>query len=245
MSDPRRRLLAPTVLMLLAGLATGCTSDGGDAQPAARPPSSSASSPASPAPRPVRTRVSVVNVVGKLPAPARQRVQRHVGKVVDGWFSAAYVGGDYPRRDFSDAFPGFTAGARAEAHRDRALMTNQPLGQRIDAVTPTQKLVWLDVLAPRHHAAAVTARFRLAFSTSGHARRHVEVRGRLFLTPGPHGWQVFGYDVAKGTPTELARKKSREKSRGHDRTPGGEHGGKHQDKHQGKKPRHHAKGDGR
>jgi hypothetical protein len=218
--------------MLLAGLAAGCTSDGGGDQPSARPPSSSASSTPSKAPRPVPTKVSVVDVVGKLPASTRQRVQRHVGKVVDGWFKAAYVGGHYPRRDFSDAFPGFTAGARAEAHRDRALMTNQPLGRHIDGVTPTQKLVWLDVLAPHHHAAAVTARFRLAFRTSGHARRHVEVRGRLFLAPGPHGWRVFGYDVAKGTPTELARQKQRAHQHGH--------WGK-----QHKKSGHHAKGGGR
>lgn len=236
MSNPRRRLAAPTLLMLLAGLAAGCTSDGGGDQPSARPPSSgssSASSSPSAAPRPVATKVSVVNVVGKLPRSTRQRVQRHVGKVVDGWFKAAYVGGDYPRRDFSDAFPGFTAGARAEAHRDRALMTNQPLGQHIDGVTPTQKLVWLDVLAPHHHAAAVTARFRLAFSTSGHARRHVEVRGRLFLAPSPHGWRVFGYDVAKGTPTELARQKQH-----------AHHKSSHKGKHK-KKSGHHAKGGGR
>jgi hypothetical protein len=24
------------------------------------------------------------------------------------------------------------------------------------------------------------------------------VSGRLFLTPSPDGWQVFGYDVTKG-----------------------------------------------
>jgi len=29
-------------------------------------------------------------------------------------------------------------------------------------------------------------------------RHKVEVRGRLFLTPAPDGWRIFGYDVTKG-----------------------------------------------
>jgi hypothetical protein len=123
---------------------------------------------------------------------------------VDRWFDAAYVGGRYPREDFRDAFPGFTPGASASAHADRALMSNQPLGPRIDGVTATQRLVWVDVLPAGGRAAAATARFRLGFTTTGKTERSVVVRGRLFLTPGPHGWKVFGYDVAKGTPQELA-----------------------------------------
>jgi len=237
MSNPRRRLPAPVVLLLAAGLSAGCTSDGGDGRPAARTPTTSAST-ATPAPEPVRSKVSVVNVVGKLPRDARERVQHHVGKVVDGWFDAAYVGGDYPRRDFSDAFPGFTAGARAQARHERGLMSNQSIGSRTSAVTATRRWVFLDVLAPRHRAAAVTARFRLDFHTEGRSpkdSRDVEVRGRLFLTPGPKGWQVFGYDVAKGTPAEVARQGRHEKKKP-------AHGGKQA---HSKQQRHHAKGGGR
>jgi hypothetical protein len=240
MSDPRRRLLAPAVLLLAVGLSAGCTSDGDSGRPAARTPTTSASTPSA-TPKPVRTRVSVVNVAGRLPRDARQRVQRHVGRVVDGWFDAAYVGGRYPRRDFSDAYPGFTSGARAQAHRDRALMSNQPLGARISGVTATRRWVFLDVLAPRRHAAAVTARVRLAYRTEGRVERDVEVRGRLFLTPGPHGWQVFGYDVAKGTPAELARQARRSHGPAHHQA---SHGKKSHGKKgaHGKKSHHHAKG---
>jgi hypothetical protein len=152
----------------------------------------------------VHTKVSVGHVPGKLSTEARKRAARNVGKVVDRWFDAAYVGGRYPREDFRDAFPGFTPGASASAHADRALMSNQPLGPRIDGVTATQRLVWVDVLPAGGRAAAATARFRLGFTTTGKAEQSVVVRGRLFLTPGPHGWKVFGYDVAKGTPQELA-----------------------------------------
>lgn len=239
MSDPRRRLLAPVVLLLAVGLAAGCTSDGDSGQPAARAtPTMSGSAPTA-TPEPVHTKVSVVNVVGGLPKDARERVRRHVGKVVDGWFDAAYVGGNYPRRDFSEAFPGFTSGAKAQAHRDRALMSNDAIGTRLSGVTATRRWVFLDVLAPRHHAAAVTARFRLDFRTQGKAKgqdpKPVEVRGRLFLTPSPHGWRVFGYDVAKGTPAEMARQAAPDKK----------HGKKHSTKHDRRKPGHHAKGGGR
>ena len=82
-------------------------------------------------------------------------------------------------------------------------MTNQPLARRIDGVRATQRLVWIDVLPAGGRAAGATARFRLEFTTTGDVKKSVAVRGRLFLTPGPDGWKVFGYDVAKGTPEEL------------------------------------------
>jgi hypothetical protein len=63
--------------------------------------------------------------------------------------------------------------------------------------------VWIDVLPAGGRAAGATARFRLEYTTTGDVRKSVAVRGRLFLTPGPDGWKVFGYDVAKGTPEEL------------------------------------------
>ena len=151
----------------------------------------------------MRTRVSLERVPGRLPAEVRKRVQRQVGDVVDRWFDAAYVRGRYPRNDFHDAFPGFTVSARAQAHHDKALMTNQPLAKRIDGVRATQRLVWIDVLPAGGRAAGATARFRLEFTTTGDVKKSVAVRGRLFLTPGPDGWKVFGYDVAKGTPDEL------------------------------------------
>ena len=38
----------------------------------------------------------------------------------------------------------------------------------------------------------------LKFRTDGDVQRKIEVSGRLFLTPSPDGWRIFGYDVTKG-----------------------------------------------
>ncbi len=54
------------------------------------------------------------------------------------------------------------------------------------------------MLAVKGHAAGATARVVLRFRTDGEVQRKVEVRGRLFLTPTPDGWRIFGYDVTKG-----------------------------------------------
>ena len=56
------------------------------------------------------------------------------------------------------------------------------------------------MLAPRGKAAGVTARFVLRFRTTGDVTKTVTVSGRLFLTQSAGGaWQIFGYDVAKGS----------------------------------------------
>ena len=202
MSTPRRRVAALVAsLVVVASATASCSGSDKTSQPSATPSSPSASTHSA-APE-VRTRVSLDRVPGRLPADVRRRVQRQVGDVVDRLFDAAYVAGRYPRNNFHDAFPGFTLGARAQAHHDKALMTNQPLAKHIDGVRATQRLVWIDVLPARGRAAGATARFRLEFTTTGKERKSVAVRGRLFLTPGPNGWKVFGYDVAKGTPGEL------------------------------------------
>ncbi len=201
MTTTERRAAGPVALLLLVALATGACSSGDNGGQTSADPSTPAPTTRSAAPE-VRTTVSLERVPGRLPAEVRQRVRRQVGDVVDRWFDAAYVGGRWPRTDFRDAFPGFTPGARAQARHDKALMTNQPLATRIDGVRATRRLVRVDVLPAHGRAAAATARFLLELTTTGKARRSVAVRGRLFLTPGPHGWKVFGYDVAKGTPGE-------------------------------------------
>ncbi|GAA4370448.1 hypothetical protein GCM10023146_18640 [Nocardioides caricicola] len=137
-------------------------------------------------------------LTGRLPKPERAKVVAAVGAVVDGWTQAAYVGGAYPRRDFADAWPGFTAGARALAKRDRALMSNQDIGHRIDGVELRRSRVVLDVLSVKQRAQAVTARVLVGFRTTGQVERAVRVQGRLYLTHGDGGWQVFGYDMTKG-----------------------------------------------
>jgi hypothetical protein len=171
---------------------------GDSSEPSADPSGDPTSSEATDAPGPPETEVMLGEVTGKLPKGKRSKARRQVGRVVDGWFEAAYVGGDYPRNDFADSWPGFTTGAKDDARGDKALMSNQGIGSRVDAVEVRTRKVTVDVLAVRGRASGATARFVLRFSTEGGVQRRIEVRGRLFLTPGADGWRVFGYDVAKG-----------------------------------------------
>lgn len=146
----------------------------------------------------IETVTTVGRVVGRLPRRDLKRLEEKVTGLVQRWFNAAFVGGDYPRSNFRTAFPGFTAGARAEARRDQKLLTNRGLGSRIDGVTPTASRIRLDVLAVHRRAVGATARFLLKFRTEGDVKRKVRVQGRLMLTRDRAGWRIFGYDVAKG-----------------------------------------------
>lgn len=142
------------------------------------------------------TRVGVVT--GKLQPARRKALAGRVGKIVDGWFDAAYLDGDYPRTSFGDAFPGFTRDAAALARRDRDLLSNARLGSRIDGVVALRKSVRVDLLSPGRHPVGATARFRLAFRTSGDLERRVVVSGRLMLAKSRAGvWKVFAYDVRR------------------------------------------------
>ena len=132
----------------------------------------------------------------------------NVTRVVDGWLDAAYVGGDYPRETFTDAFPRFTKGAVDEAGRDVMLMTNADLGQRIDGVVPKIRRLTVDLLAVRGVAQAATARVRLVFVTQGGVERRVTVAGRLRLVRQTRVWRVFGYDITKAdVPAPGARRR--------------------------------------
>ncbi len=146
----------------------------------------------------IETVTTVGRVVGRLPRRDLHRLEDKVTRLVQRWFNAAFVGGDYPRSDFEDAFPGFTPGARAEARREQKLLTNRGLGSKIDEVTPTASRIRLDVLAVHRRAVGATARFLLKFRTEGDRDRRVRVQGRLLLTRERAGWRIFGYDVAKG-----------------------------------------------
>jgi len=145
---------------------------------------------------PLTTRVGVVT--GKLKPARRQAVAGRVGEIVDAWFDAAYLEGDYPRTSFRDAFPGFTRDAAALARRDRDLLTNAQLGSRIDGVVALRKTVRVDLLSARRRAAGATARFRLEYETTGEVERRVVVNGRLMLAPVRGGaWKIFAYDVRR------------------------------------------------
>ncbi|MFN8193876.1 MAG: hypothetical protein U0R80_06270 [Nocardioidaceae bacterium] len=151
------------------------------------------------APPPLETTVSVGKVAGRLPDPAATQVAAEVAAVADGWIDAAFVGGDYPRETFADAFPGFTRGAAADAAEDVRLMSNADIGGRIDAVAAVKRQVRVDVLGVKGKAQGATAHVRLVFRTSGDLERRVTVTGRLLLTQAEDGtWQIFAYDVSKG-----------------------------------------------
>ena len=146
----------------------------------------------------VETKTKIHRVYGRLPDARRKAVRAQVGKVVDRWWDAAYLGGTYPRSSFPSAFPGFTAAAEARARSDKALLTNQTKAPHIDAVTAKHRTVALDILATGKQARSVTAHFVLRFETSGEKTGTTAVRGRLFLTRRGGAWRIFGYDVAKG-----------------------------------------------
>jgi hypothetical protein len=188
------RTTAAAALLLVLSL-SACSED--SSEPSADPTGGPSSTEATEAPA-LETTVTLGKVVGRLPKEKRSNVRRQVGRAVDAWFEAAYVGGDYPRNDFADSWPGFTTGAKADARADKVLMSNQGIGQRVEAVDVETRKLFVDVLAPRGRASGATARFVLRFSTEGDVERKIEVRGRLFLTPTEDGWRVFGYDVSKG-----------------------------------------------
>jgi hypothetical protein len=192
-AGPLARSGAALVLCLVL-VTSACSGD----DPEPEGPSAPAQSTATGASFEIQTRTTVAEVTGKLPWRERKRLSATITKVAQRWFNAAYVGGDYPRSNFEDAFPGFTPGARAEARRDRRLLTNKAIGSRISDVTPTRSRLWLDVLAVRKRAVGVTARFALGFRTEGELSREFRVTGRLLMTRNNGGWRIFGYDVARG-----------------------------------------------
>ena len=178
------------ILLVLALSTSACTGDSGDPAPAE--PTTTASGPA-----PLATRTTLGKTTGKLSTAEKRRLKRAVGKAVDGWWDAAYVGGDYPRSNFKTAFPGFTRGARSDARSDKALMSNHDIGERIESVEATRRRLRIDALVVDGRAVSATARVILTFTTTGDVSKDIEVRGRLFLSRAD-GWRIFGYDMTKG-----------------------------------------------
>ena len=197
MSRRVRRTVAAAATALAIGLGAGACNSGGDdaSEPAVESPSGTSTTAPD---RTVPTKVSFGEVTGRMDRRTRQGLATKVQAVVDGWTDAAYLGGDYPRRAFADAWPGFTRGAEEQARHDRALMSNQDIGDRIDGVVVRRNVLVIDALAVKGHPVGVTARVRLGFRTTGDLERTVRVTGRLFLTRTDGQWKVFGYDVTKG-----------------------------------------------
>lgn len=178
------------IAVLVLGLA-GC-SGGDDDEPGSE--AEGGTSAASGVP----SRVEVGEVAGRLPKGPAHDVAKDVAAVVDRWLDAAYVAGDYPRSDFRDAFPGFTADAARLASRHPGLMSNQAVGEDVDGVTATRRVVRVDLLAPKGKPAGATAHVNLVIELSGDVERTDQVRGRVVLTRSKNGWRVFGFDVERG-----------------------------------------------
>jgi len=192
----RRSGAVAGIALAATALLVGCSS-GSDGSGAGDGSSGDSSSEASDTP-PLETTSTLGKVTGRLAKAERSEVRRDVTEVVDEWIDAAYVAGDYPRSDFAGAWAGFTKVAATQAKDDRTLLSNADIGPDIDGVEATKRDVVVDVLAVKGQPQGATARVTLKFKTSGDVQRKVVVRGRLYLMPGPEGWQVFGYDVTKG-----------------------------------------------
>ena len=192
-----RRCAGLVLALLVALVATACSSA---SEPSASPERLSRNdAQASLASHAMPTTTKIHRVYGRLPDRRRKVVRVQVGKALDRWWDAAFLGGAYPRSSFASAFPGFTDGAEKRARADKALLTNQTRGPHIDSVAAKHKSVSLDILATDRQARTVTARFVLRFESSGDKEGTTTVRGRLFLTHKRGAWRVFGYDVAKGS----------------------------------------------
>jgi hypothetical protein len=190
-------------VMLLA--LAGCT--GGEEGPkdrAASPlPSRSVETQPTLEAKPVPMNVEVAKVIGSSLRPKQRRnLEQEVSRVLEEYFDDAYLSGEYPRRDFSDAFDTFSQGAARRAVSDRPLLTNAAVGPGTAAVSPRMRRARVDVLLPGRFAVGMTARFRLVFDreqVSGPEQR-VTVSGRLLMSRNRAGrLKIFGYDVIRSS----------------------------------------------
>jgi len=172
-------------VVLLASAAAACSGSDASSDSAPGDPVSSSATET-----PVVTDVAFGKITGALPGKTKDELSAQIQAVVDGWFDAAYLS------DGDDPWPGFTKGAAADARADGDLMSNRGLtpGTEVEA---KKRAVKIDVLAVKKHPVGVTAHVTLKFSTSGQEDKVIRIGGRLYLTPGKDGWQVFGYDVTK------------------------------------------------
>lgn len=202
-TGPVRRAAASLLCGLLVATTSACTDEPASAPSAAEStPTEGSTSTLEPKPSPAKVRVT--RVAGRLKQKDQDVLARKVGAVVTAYFDDAFLGGDYPRSDFGDAFTTFSDGAERQARRDRDLLTNVRLGSTTDSVVPERQTAYLSVLAPNRVAAGVTALVHLRYLAERGDRsdRLVTLKGRLMLTrKDDGGWKIFGYDLTQSTTT--------------------------------------------
>jgi len=172
----------------------GCSA--GDKEPSSEKPSASGTPEAPPEKPSVTTQVVVGRVTGNLRDNQKAALKDDVKKIVDGFFEGAYLG-DFPRASYDKAYDAFTDGARQDAKRDKDLLSNAAISDRIESATGAKRQVSLDVLAVKGVPQGVTARFTLDFDTAGALEQRNRVKGFLLLDHEGGKWQIFGYDVIR------------------------------------------------
>lgn len=154
--------------------------------------------------KPAPVKVRVTRVAGRLKPKDQEVLADNVGKVVSEYFDDAFLGGDYPRSDFGNAFTTFSKGAEWQAKRAKNLLTNKSLGPTTESVVARRQTAYLAVLSPHKVAAGVTAKVHLRFVAERGDRpdKAVTVKGRLMLTRKKDGgWKIFGFDLKRSTTT--------------------------------------------
>lgn len=201
-----RQAAAAGVSATLLAVSAACTSDPEPPREEAAPsslPSRTVESGPTLEPRPVPMQVTVGKVLGdKMRKGQRRRLEKEVARILSRYFDAAYLGGEYPRSDFSDALAAFSPGAVERAAADRSLLSNAGVGATTVAVVPRIQQAHLDVFKPKTVVAGLTARVRLVFveEREDGADQRTTVQGRLLMSRKETGpWQIFGYDVTRSS----------------------------------------------
>ena len=204
-NGPVRRLAATMLCTLLVATTAACTGDEPAPSPAVEGSAGPTEEPtATLEAKPAPARVRVTRVAGRMKPKDQDVLADKVGAVVTAYFDDAFLGGEYPRSDFGDAFGTFTGGAAAQASRDQDLLTNVDLGPTTESVVARSQTAYLSVLAPHRVAAGVTALVNLRFvaERGDEPDKEVTVKGRLMLTrKNDGGWTIFGYDLTQSAST--------------------------------------------
>ncbi len=199
-----RRGSALAALTVVAASLASCTSSHAPAQPVSAPSvSSRPSSTASTAPtiklvRPdAPLRVSIGQLGGGVRKSRSRQLERALTRPLDSWIKGGFLGGDYPRHGFSDAFTAWTPSAARLARRDSDVTTNAALGgDLVDVVADHQRAkLFVFAIDGRTGGATANVSLRLTGERADGRPLHLVVSGQLYLTRHKETWSIFGYDL--------------------------------------------------
>jgi hypothetical protein len=144
----------------------------------------------------VALRVETVSGADDLDQQARTEMETAVGDVLSEYVVEAFLG-DFPRREFVQAFGSFTSGAARSAATDIDQLTAARVQEATDVVA-TRLDARLSFLTLPRDVVGATAAVDFAFDATmpDGSTRPVSLQGRLLLEEAGGDWSVFGYDVA-------------------------------------------------